>query len=71
MLGSGVDDLGPKGSPDRVVLVTFALASRIMLNTRNKGCVMLTGFSPSKTLQNVLSGIGFTNPSERRLETRV
>ena len=57
--GSGVDVLGPKGSPDRVVRVTFALAVLTIPNTRNKGWVFATGFSPSRTLRKVLSGIGF------------
>jgi len=67
--GSGVDVLGPGlyALPVRVSLLTFARADLTISNTRNKGCVTATRISPSKTLRKVLSGIGFWNPSERKL----
>jgi len=71
--GSGVDVLGPGlyVLPTCVSLVTFALAVLTISNTRYRGCVVETGISPSRTLRNVLSRIGFWNPSERRLLTTV
>ena len=59
--GSGVNvlGLGLYVLPARVSLVTFARAVLTISNTRNKGCVIETGISPSRTLRNVLSGIGF------------
>jgi len=71
--GSGVDVRvsGPGASVDLVSRLILARAVRIILKILWRGWVVPTGFSPSSTLRNVLSGTKLVKPSDKRLVTKV